>query len=63
MGLLIKVGQTKDLPALPKNWPKCGNFYLDDTYEELMSSSTRTITNKVLIYCLINLFAFKTLTF
>ena len=61
MGLLIKVGQTKDLPALPKNWPKCGNFYLDDESGEATSSSTPMTTNKILIYCFIYLFALKAL--
>ncbi|CAF0713230.1 unnamed protein product [Brachionus calyciflorus] len=27
MGLLIKVGQKKDLPSEPLNWPKCGNYF------------------------------------
>ncbi len=26
--LLIRVGTAKDLPKIPKNWPKCGNFKL-----------------------------------
>ena len=27
MSLLVKVGQKKDLPPEPINWPKCGNYF------------------------------------
>jgi hypothetical protein len=26
MALLIKIGQDRDLPPEPKNWPQCGSF-------------------------------------
>ena len=26
MAFLVMVGQRKDLPGEPRNWPKCGNF-------------------------------------
>jgi hypothetical protein len=26
MALLVKLGQKKDLPSEPENWPQCGNF-------------------------------------
>ncbi len=31
MALLIKIGQEKDLPPEPKNWPQCGSFKFENS--------------------------------
>lgn len=48
MGMLIKVGEKKDLPSEPLNWPKCGS-YLNEHYAEhspLVSSFPNVFNSK-----------------
>lgn len=46
MAFMVRVGQTKDLPSLPKNWPQCGNYEFSGNGA---SKSTAT-TEKTVIF-------------
>lgn len=43
MAFLVKVGEKKDLPAEPRNWPKCGDFVFTG------NSATILITSKKIL--------------
>lgn len=43
MALVFHVGEEKDLPPVPKNFPKCGNFY-NQGYEETTTRKEEDVT-------------------
>ena len=48
MGLLIQVGDKEDMPPVPKNFPKCGNWhYTGDSKDE---EDTPVCVNKALTH-------------
>ncbi len=53
MALLVKIGDKKDLPVLPKNWPDCGDFSFDDAASitfELNKSSDLILDKSLFIF-------------
>ncbi len=39
MAVLLKIGDVQDFPSVPKNFPRCGNFY---HYEHMIVSDDNT---------------------
>jgi hypothetical protein len=59
MSLLVKIGNKKDLPVLPKNWPDCGDFSFDDSGATLpLNKSSDLISDKILLIFVILAFLF-----
>ena len=55
MALLVKIGNQKDLPTLPKNWPDCGDFSFDESNTAItLNKSSDLILDKNL-FLFINL--------
>ncbi len=56
MAFLIKVGDRKDLPLMPRNWPQCGSYEWQGSSGNRLTSTV--INNQVMIMSLFVLFWF-----
>lgn len=56
MGILIKIGDKKDLPSEPLNWPKCGNYFYTE-FGSMHSALINAANNKT-ASCILDKFLF-----
>ncbi len=54
MALLIKIGQDKDLPPEPNNWPQCGSYKYQNNGAKMYSSSISFIILLIIYSILYN---------